>query len=382
MAKDAAVVEAGTPHPSEKMFMSDHPELILPVKKEDGKAEKSTFMEGLDDAISTVVKPKEETKQPEKESKKTEQQEEAETIPSEEKPVKEESSPEEVKDDKGEEATAASEARIKEYAEKNGLTDEQAKAEIDEYESIAKKYDNDPIKIAKAYKNIQSTFDKQKSNEAQSNQAKLAAQIMAQGAEEFVARAEKANSVQWIETYKKTYPAKAEIMTDAAILEECRQYAVGQTKQKMSEYQQALAGDANAKRDEFIKGLSAEDRIYAGDISRTLKNLPDVQIIDKSFNIEDVSRWARGDKKSIDKIKKESYDRGFKAAKSGEIVGEIITKAPGGSKPKPKENRPAEEQLSTYERRMANEQYASIPTEEDRYAAYLDVKRSRKTKEK
>lgn len=380
--KATATVETpivATPHPSEKMFAADHPELIVaPARKEDGAAKKSAFEDNLETAIETVVEPK---VTPKKESK-TEQPAEEEVTPSEETPTETEAKPDKVKDDKSNDVTADDEARFKEYAEKNGITEDEAKAEIEEYEAIAKKYDNDPIKIAKAYKNIQSTFDKQKAAETSSQQARLAQQIMAQGAEQFVAKAEKDNAPKWIAEYKKVYPAESASLSDDVILERCRQSAVGKVKDQMGVYQETLKKDSSSKRDQLVKGLPAEDRQYVGEISRILKDLPDIQVIDQNFNFKDVVRWARGDDKSIAKIKKESYDQGFKAAKSGEIVGEIIAKPQGTPRPKVKENRPAEEQLSSWEQKQANQQYASIADEQERYAAYLEVKRSRKPKEK
>ena len=371
---EEAVIEVGKEAPVvakksyEAMFEKDHPELVVPTKD----AKKSDFEKALDKTVKEVVEPKEEVK---KESQEVEKPVESQDVPAEEQPSTDETKPSEAEEDKSKDESADVDAKIKDYADKNGLSVDEAKAEIEEYDAIAKKYDNDPIKIAKAYKNMQSAFDKQKAQETQSQQARMVSNIMADP-QAFVAKAEKENAPKWIEEYRKQFPAKSELMTDAAILEDCRQVALGRVQSQIGEYQVRLKKESDSKRESLLKNLRSEDRPYATEISRVLKDLPDVQVVDKNFNFQDITRWARGSDASIARLVKEAEERGFKKAQSGEILGEkfVAKSTTASAKPKPKENRPAGETLSAYEKKQAIERFSSIPgTDEDRYQAYIDV---------
>ena len=373
---------AGEKKPFEALFERDHPELVIsaPAKPD---AKKSAFEKNLDKAVKEV-EPKEESKEePKEESETDEQSSETKEVPPaddtvEETSKEEDKSAEDVKD-KAEADTASAEARIKEYAEKNSITVEKAKEAIEEYRGIAEKYKNDPIELAKAYKNMQSAFDKQKAADTQSHQARMVSDIMADSSA-FVAKAEKEHAPKWIESYRKSFPAKSEAMTDEMVLEECRQVALNSVRGQVQEYQIKLKSEASTRREDLLKTLKDSERPFAQEIGQVLKNLPDVQVVDKGFNFPDLVRWARGSEKNMQRLIKEAEERGFKRAQAAEIVGEkYVAKTPSSSKPKPKENKSAGESMSNFEKQRAREMFASAyDNDEDRYAAYVDVVKNRK----
>ena len=255
-------------------------------------------------------------------------------------------------------------------------------------EPLIKKYNVKPtainIEVIKAYRNLQSEYDKHKALEAQSQQTRMVSNIMADP-EAFVARAEKEHAPKWIEKYRQTYPAKSELMTDAAIVEECRQIAINEVKGQISIYQVKLKEESNSRRDELMRSLSASDKPFASEIGRILKNLPDVQVVDKNFTFHDIVRWARGDEKNMKRLIQEAEERGRKQAMSGEIIGEkFVAKTPATSRPKTQASKPAASQLTDYEKKRAREMFSSgYDTDEGCYEAYIDVvkKRSKKQEE-
>lgn len=380
MANQEAVIEKPTvvegKKPYESLFEKDHPELVIKIEKSND-SKRSAFEENLDKAVKNP-EVREEHKEETKEAK---QPAESETKPQADKveePVKEEAQPAEAEEVKGKVITADDDI-IKSYAERNSISEEEAKEEIEANRSILKKYKDDPIELAKAYRNLQSTYDKQKVSETHNQQARMVSDIMADP-NAFVAKAERENAPKWVEEYRKTYPAKSEMMTDAVIIEECRQVALNQVKGQISEYQIKLKSESNERRQELIKSIPEADRPFATEIGKVLAKLPDVQVIDKGFNFEDLVRWARGSDGSIKKLIKDAEERGYKMAQEGKILGEkFIAKTPSSLKPKAKENVSHGGQLSSFEQRRAREMFSSAyDNDEERYEAYIDVYKSRK----
>ena len=134
-----------------------------------------------------------------------------------------------------------------------------------------------------------------------------------------------------------------------------------------------------------MRSLSASDKPFASEIGRILKNLPDVQVVDKNFTFHDIVRWARGDEKNMKRLIQEAEERGRKQAMSGEIIGEkFVAKTPATSRPKTQASKPAASQLTDYEKKRAREMFSSgYDTDEGCYEAYIDVvkKRSKKQEE-
>lgn len=365
--------------PYEKSFEKDHPELAI-VEKEKRKLD---FESSLDNIVKEV-----ESKNNENQEKEIEKPKLAEKqVDNESKPQAdnvEELDSDTTKPDKADKENSQIIAAddidiIKKYAEQNSISEEQAAEEVESNKAILKKYKDDPIELAKAYRSLQSTYDKQKLSDIQSQQARMVNEIIIDP-RAFVAKAELENSSKWIEEYRKTYPAKSELMTDAAIVEECRQIALNQVNGQISEYQVRLKSDANTRRQELIKSIPESDRSFSTEIGQVLAKFPDSQIVSQDFAFKDLVRWARGSETSIKKLVKEAEERGYKMAQEGKILGEkFIAKTPSITKPKPRDGTSSVVQLSEYEKRQAREKFSSAyDNDEDRYTAYIDVYKRRK----
>lgn len=310
--------------------------------------------------------PKEEPKEPELE----EQPAKTEDAPVEEQPL-EEAQPADAKND-----TAKEDAYVAEYAKKSGIPVEQAKEEITSLKAIVNKYGNDPVKLAKAYREVQSAYDKQKVT-ASSNVNPAVAQIAA-NPRSYVIGEVKKNSEKLINEFREQNPARSRDMDDEQVTEEIVERGTFAIKNQISNYEIQLKKEASNKREEFIKSIPEADRRYLPEIKPVLEQLPDYQIISQTFKFEDLVSWAKG--KSVDRLVKEAEDRVHKqyAVKDRKIVGEI-SKPSQGTKAKQTPEQSKATGMSKYQKDQALQMFASTSmSEEEKFEAYLDLNKKKK----
>lgn len=357
--KEVKGEETSGKKPWELRMEQDHPEMVEPEKvavKLTPKKEKIEVVE---------------RETPKEEPNSEEQPAETESAPVEKQP-EEEAQPVEAKKD-----TAQQEdAYITEYAKSSGLSVDDAKEEVGKLRAISAKYGNDPVKLAKAYREVQSAYDKQKVT-ASSNVNPAVAAIAA-NPRSYVIGEVKKNAQKLIEEFRSENPARTRDMDDEQVTEEIVERGTLAIKHQIRDYEIQLKKDASNKRDEFIKSIPEADRRYLPEIKPVLEQLPDYQIIGKDFRFEDLVSWAKG--KSVDRLVKEAEDRVRKEYenKDKKIVGEI-SKSPQTTKVKQAVETSKGAGLSKWQKDQALQMFASSPmTDDEKYDAYIDVTKKKK----
>lgn len=342
--------------PWEIRMDEDHPELVEPKKKE------------LEPEEVKEEPKKEEV--PEEKPDSEEQPAETESQPAEEQPEEEAQPAEATKD------TAKEDAYIAEYAKKTGLSQEDAKAEVESLRAISKKYNDDPVKLAKAYREVQSAYDKQKVT-ASSN-INPAVQAIVANPRSFVAGEFAKNSEKLINEFREQNPARSRDMDDEQVSEEVIERGTFAIKNKIKDYEITLKKDASNKREEMIRGMKEADRSLLPEIKPILEQLPDHQVVGSGFKFEDLVYYAKG--KSVDRLVKEAEDRIHKqyAVKDRKIVGEI-SKPSQTTKVKQTPEQSKSTGMSKWQKDQAIQMFASSPMSDDeKYEAYLEVTKKKK----
>ncbi len=341
--------------PWELRLEEDHPNLVeAPVKKE--KEVEEPAKEDTEDKPSGEEQPAEE-----------------ESAPVEEQPEESEGEPVKTNED-----TAKEDAYAAEYAKKTGITMEEAKEEITSLKAIASKYQNDPVKLAKAYLSVQSAYDKQKV-QASSNVNPAVAAIAA-NPRSYIAGEVKKDAEKLITEFRTNNPARSRDMDDEQVEEEIVERGTFAIKEQIRGYELQLKKEAFNKRDEYIRSVSETDRKYITEVKSIMEQLPDYQIISPTFRFEDLVTYARG--KDVKNLIKEAEDRIHKqyASKDRKIVGEIA-KAPQTTKVKQTPQAAASSTLSKWDQDQAKQMYASSSmSDEEKFEAYIDLKKAKKTK--
>lgn len=336
--------------PWELRMEQDHPEMVVePETKEEVKEEKEPTNE-------------------EPESDK--QPAETESAPVEEQPDKE-AQPADAKKD-----TAQEDAYIAEYAKNSGLSVDDAKEEVAKLKAISKKYGDDPVKLAKAYREVQSGYDKLKV-QASSNINPAVAAIAA-NPRSYVMGEVKKNAPKLIEEFRAQNPARTRDMDDEQVTEEIVERGTLTIKGQIKEFEIQLKRESSNKRDEFINSVSDKDRRFLPKIKEVLEMLPDYQVVGKDFRFDDLVDWARG--KSVDALIKEAEDRVHKqyASKDRKIVGEI-SKSPQTTKVKQTPEQSKSNGMSKWQKDQALQMYASANmTDDEKFEAYLELNKKKK----
>lgn len=342
--------------PWELQFEKDHEELSPEVKVKESKK----------------VETKEET--PEEKPVIEEQPSEEEANPVEEQTAETEEKPVQDKKD-----TAEDEAYIAEYAKKNKVTPQEAKDEVEKIRAVLAKYNNDPLEVAKAYKLTQSAYDKLKSQSEQAQKPAIdpkVAQILSDP-KGYVEKMVQANSAKLLEDYKKDYPERSLMMTDGAILEELRDKGMANLNNQINQYQTTLTREAGTKRNDFIAGVSEEDRKYIPTIKAQLDKFPDHMLVDKGFDFNHLVSWARGQHHKEDLAAE--YKRGFEQGQQQKkILGEVGREAPT-ARVKQSKSASQASSLSNYEQGRARQMFGNVlDNDKEIFEAYLEVTKGSK----
>jgi hypothetical protein len=298
-----------------------------------------------------------------------------------EKEVKEEKPNEEVADDKTEvkpeikeELKPDEEKAINDWALKNSMTVEEAKEDLAKTKAIIEKYKS-PEEIAKALRSTQSAYDKLRV-EASKEKAAEPFRPSANPKLEVMTFVD-SNKDKLVENYRKTYPAKTRDMEDDAILEEISDKLLGEFNNWQHAQIKVVQSEASTKREQLLSSLSESDRKFLPDIKAVVDKTADHTLLSKSFNLNDIVRWAKGSRYDADV--KAAEERGFKrATESAKIVA--IVPGGSGSGTKVKSNTGATN-LSNYDKQRAKEMFGTTNmSEEDMYKEYSDLQKAKNKK--
>lgn len=380
MSKEAAAAEK---QPWELAFERDHAEKVTENEPEEKEQVEKIEPEKQPEEKPAEEKPAEQIEEEQPES------EEAEPEAEEGKPATEDAKPAEASKGKQKPAVElplVTDEYISAYALKKNMTTAEAREAIERNRAIISKYGT-PEELAEAYRNTQSAYDKIKAEkgvkDTDENNAQAANQAFAnpRAYVENVVHSNPDNAAKLIAEHRQLFPNKTQDMSDDAVLEDVIDRAATRIEGQAREFSIKLKQDAGSKRDEYLATISESERHLLPDIKAVLSKLPDHQVVAASFNFKHLIQYARGSDENYNKAIKAAEERGRKSVEKPQIAGEI-KRAPAQVKAKSKQgNVESTSGMTAYEKERANLMFANAyATDEERYAAYVEVVKDRNKK--
>lgn len=337
---------------------------------------------------SIISKPEEEetteteTKNPDEEPENTEDNTEGEKDDkdeSEEGTDKTEK-PEDDKSKSEETKPVIADEKIVAHAEKHGMTHAEAKEDLEKTEEILKQFKNDPVEMARAMRNKDREYYKLRQEHEKSTKQKTPV-FKRVSDEQFIAYAKNAltkppeehkNNPDWvhpyINKYKERFPAKSELMSDEAIVEEIAEQELKRYHEKAIGLEAGVKKEAETKRTEFLNNIAPADRSLLPEVKEYLSKVSDEVILGGEFDANNLLTMAKG--KRYDADVKAAFERGLKQAKEGaEIIG-VKGASSGGVKLSGKKT--LSSTLSKRQREIAEEMYPGDSVEES-YKFFADT---------
>ena len=238
--------------------------------------------------------------------------------PAEDKPV-------EVPDPTSEEIDA--------FAIKHKLSFSEAEAELKATRAILKNYKS-PEELARAYRIQQSAYDKLKNEGAKPAEPqrlfeRMPDEVFIQQAKSQLAK----EGEKHILAFRERFPAKSELMTDQAIIEELAEQGLGKYRQWADGKEAELRSEAQKTKETLLSSISKEDERFIPMVKDVLSRTSDRVVLSKGFDVNDILYHAKGQRYDADV--KAAYERGLKkGAEKPEIAG-VIGGGQGSAPKKP-----------------------------------------------
>lgn len=327
--------------------------------------------------------------------KETDKEEEEENESGEdEKKDSEEDTPKEDEEEKpkaeltDEEKAEAFTQEVKAYAESEKMSEEDAKEELLGQQKIVEKYDSDPKKLSKAYRNLQKMYSEadQKAKKLE-EEAKIPKPGEGQVRHPFkkddsgnpVIIDKKDLDAEMVDVYRKEYPRNTEEKDDEEVLEMAIRDIRARHDSLKKEHGENLKIDATAKKEKLLASLPESDKVFVDDVKSILEHTPDNVIMQDRYDVNDVVLWAKG--KNFDVKLKEAEEKGFARGKEeAKILGEKESSPDGkgkGSSGKKKSFSIAS--LSDEEKTRALDMFDSAigATDEEKYEMFINFKKEK-----
>ncbi len=291
-----------------------------------------------------------------------------------------------------EEAKKAEETALKAFADKHKLSVEQAREELGHISKILEKYKGDDKELPLAYLNMQRLYTK-----AQEDVKKLQEAVPIKSIEKLTdddivrdvidagkikIKGVSATREQIIERYKATHPKLETVDDDTIISMVANDIRQGLITQRTNQLQEAKI-KAKDKRVEVLNSISEADKDFTETVKNVVENTSDEAILSDSFSVQDIIRWAKGEKydelvsKHTEELKK-AHDEGFKKGQeNGKILGIK------GAETTPKEgNKGAKTVTLTEAQKKEALDMFDIPsmTDDEKYESYIEVKKLKEEK--
>ncbi|MEA2036152.1 MAG: hypothetical protein U9O94_01485 [Nanoarchaeota archaeon] len=288
-------------------------DFIAKSKEEETKAEEETETPKDPNEPEIEVAGASEEEDPAK--KESEEEETGEEDPKPEEEGEEEPETEES-DDKKEEPDEDS--KITKYAEKHGMTYTEAKEDIDKTNSIVEQFKGNPQEMARALRNKDREYDKLRNESEKETQSPVFQRLTEGQFRSIAAQKVEENPEKFLDAFKKKYPAKSEIMSDEAIIEEMIDREWGHYGNYATKEENEGLKKASALRDEMVSAIPKEDRRFLPEVKAFLGGVSDAIILQKGFDPSYILELAKGRK--FDAEIKAAEERGFKRASEGKKI--------------------------------------------------------------
>jgi len=268
---------------------------------------------------------------------------------------------------------------VQDWADKHQLTVEQAKEDLEKTKAVVGKYKS-PEEMARALRLIQSEHDKLKNETSKQEHPVITPAVQVDPRVEINQYVSK-NAENLLAEYKRVYPAKSEVLTEEAILEDIADRYYGRYQTWANDQLSVIKQNASNKREEALNSLSQEDKQFLPEIKPVLQSMSNDQVLSKEFDIKELIAWAKG--KNIDKLIKEAEERGYKRAK-GE-GSKIIAQIPQGrSESKSINKKPSGTiSLSNHQKDRALEMFdGTSMTDDEKFQAFAELEQKKAEKKK
>lgn len=331
-----------------------------PEEKEESEAEPKPKEDEETEEKTEEKESEEETEE------KSEEEIDARKVKTDKLGLKEDATDEDIKTAEEKTQKDAFELEVKELAETENVTLDQARKHLESVDGIVKKYEGNPKKLAAAYRNQQAEFHRVQAENAQLKVAVPKERILTE--DEFSVGNRVFNKSKVVDNYRKLHSVETEDLEDAQVFLMARSSFEAEVTKAYAEHERKLSASASVKRSQLIDNLGEGDKKFSKEIQEILAVYDDNAVMQEDFNLKYIASVVKGEKydelvKTHKETLKAEFERGLKAGREGSRI-----KIPGGEPPKGK----GKASLSEAEKQMAVSMYASL-TEEEAYEAFKEV---------
>lgn len=278
------------------------------------------------------------------------------------------------------------ETRIKQYAEKNDVSIDEAKQDIETIDSVKEYFGNDTEKIAKAYRHMEQRLSRSQ-NEIQELKGKGTKVQYVDPEQHVVIDGNIYQRDDVIKMYRQKNPEFCKDHEDDtdAIVDRAKEVIGEELKVHKEKHEienkklyDEMKEKSQSKVQDIIHTLPERDRKFISGVKELIKNTKPEIIMHDNFDMEYFLRQVRGERYHEDISKAE--ERGFKRAMDNKRIVNDNKTPSGGGKPAI-DKKGGGSGLSVKEEKEAMSMFANIP-EEERFEAYKEFNEIKKQKKK
>jgi hypothetical protein len=264
---------------------------------------------------------------------------------------------------------------IEALALQESLTLKEAEEQIVKDEAIVNKYKQNPIEMARALRLLQRDADKAKAELEATRKAagKPPAPVM-NNVKDYVQSQLDPIKDKLIVLYKKEYPEITDGLDDEKVYGMIKKDAIERTSKTLEENESKIVSAGKEKRAELIMGLAEQDKAFLPDIKAALDRTNPRQLLDKSFDINELIYWAKG--RQMDRLVKEAEERGYlRGQEQSQIIGQKVSGAGNKQQSGSGAKKSSGGRLSDEQKERALDMFdgAEGMSEEDKFTAYIET---------
>lgn len=263
---------------------------------------------------------------------------------------------------------AAREAELvsdaQEYATKFGLTEEQARKEVERIYGIRDNYKGDSKELAKAVLFAKSKLTQLEQEIASIKKNPKLTRLKIDGKE-----LSEEDSQKWlVNKFREHNPDLSDGLEDDKVLIMAEKELANAQRVALDKHKQAVKEQAEVKRRDLVDQLPEADKRFAPDIKGVLARVDDSELMSQDFDISEIIYYARG-KYYHKHIKEEVEKARAEAVKEKKILGKQPGDTSSGGQTQVKKG--VKTSLTPDEQERALDMYQSLQhSPEEKYALY------------